>query len=83
VIGFAAETSDLLENAASKLARKKLDLLVANDVSAADSGFEVEDNRVILLAPGAEPLALPLMHKFEVAERIWERVETLWREHYG
>jgi len=83
VIGFAAETSDLLENAASKLARKKLDLLVANDVSAADSGFEVEDNRVILLAPGAEPLALPLMHKFEVAVRIWERVEMLWREHYG
>ncbi|MCK7510833.1 MAG: hypothetical protein MZV70_46700 [Desulfobacterales bacterium] len=49
VVGFAAETQDVLENARDKLARKGLDLIVANDVSAADSGFEVDTNRVTLL----------------------------------
>ncbi len=83
VVGFAAETDDLLENAAEKLARKRLDLLVANDVSATDAGFEVADNRVVLLAPGEEPEALPLMTKFAVAERIWERVRALWEQHHG
>jgi phosphopantothenoylcysteine decarboxylase/phosphopantothenate--cysteine ligase len=81
VVGFAAETRDLLDNAAAKLARKRLDLMVANDVSATDAGFEVADNRVVLLAPGVEPQPLPLMDKFEVAERIWERVQSLWSEH--
>ncbi len=83
VVGFAAETDDLLQNAADKLARKRLDLLVANDVSATDAGFEVADNRVVLLATGAAPEALPLMPKFDVAERIWERVQALWEEHHG
>jgi len=83
VIGFAAETDDLLRNAAEKLARKRLDLLVANDVSAPDAGFEVADNRVVLLAPDAAPEALPLMSKFEVAERIWERVQALWEMRHG
>ena len=83
VVGFAAETDDLLENAAGKLARKRLDLLVANDVSATDAGFEVADNRVVLLAPGAASEALPLMSKFEVAERIWERVQALWELRHG
>ena len=83
VVGFAAETDDLLENAGEKLTRKRLDLLVANDVSATDAGFEVADNRVVLLAPGAAPEALPLMSKFEVAERIWERVQALWELRHG
>jgi phosphopantothenoylcysteine decarboxylase/phosphopantothenate--cysteine ligase len=83
VVGFAAETTDLLANAADKLSRKKLDLLIANDVSATDAGFEVADNRVVLLAPGAEPQEVPLMAKSEVAERIWERVQVLWSERYG
>ncbi len=77
VAGFAAETEHLLENAADKLRRKKLDLLVANDVSASDAGFEVETNRVVLLAPDGSSESLPLMTKFEVAERIIERVATL------
>jgi phosphopantothenoylcysteine decarboxylase/phosphopantothenate--cysteine ligase len=83
VVGFAAETTDLLDNAALKLARKKLDLLVANDVSATDAGFEVSNNRVVVLAPGVEPQPLPLMTKFEVAERIWERVQSLWSARYA
>ena len=72
--GFAAESEQLLERAAQKLARKNLDLLVANDISAADAGFGVDDNRVILLAPGQEPQALPLMSKAAVAEAVMARV---------
>jgi phosphopantothenoylcysteine decarboxylase/phosphopantothenate--cysteine ligase len=83
VVGFAAETNDLLENAAGKLARKRLDLLVANDVSATDAGFEASDNRVILLSPDREPEAVPLMAKFDVAERIWERVQAVWEARHG
>ncbi len=79
VVGFAAETQQLLENARAKLIGKKLDMLVANDVSAKDSGFEVETNRVTLLTPDGEAESLPLMSKFEVAERIVERVAALWR----
>ncbi|MHB1317065.1 MAG: bifunctional phosphopantothenoylcysteine decarboxylase/phosphopantothenate--cysteine ligase CoaBC [Anaerolineae bacterium] len=83
VVGFAAETTDLLANASDKLSRKRLDLLVANDVSATDAGFEVGENRVILLAPGVEPQEVPLMAKSDVAERIWAKVLALWSERYG
>lgn len=68
--GFAAETGDPLPEARRKLAEKGLDLIVANDVSRPDAGFAAETNRVTLLAPGAEPLALPLMSKREAAGRI-------------
>ncbi len=74
VVGFAAETQDLLDNARSKLARKKLDLIVANDVSAADAGFSVDTNRVTLLAADGTVETLPLMGKDEVAERVVEWV---------
>jgi len=80
VVGFAAETDNLLENAREKLARKRLDLLVANDVSASDSGFEVATNRVTLLTPDGAQESLPLLPKTEVAERILDRVAALWRE---
>ena len=70
VIGFAAETENLLANARQKLEKKRLDLIVANDVSASDSGFEVADNRVTLLTIDGEPEALPLMPKEEVAEHV-------------
>jgi phosphopantothenoylcysteine decarboxylase / phosphopantothenate---cysteine ligase len=82
VVGFAAETENLLANAQEKLQRKRLDLMVANDVTAGDAGFGAEDNRVILLAQGAEPVALPLMSKFDVAERILARVAELWEERH-
>jgi phosphopantothenoylcysteine decarboxylase/phosphopantothenate--cysteine ligase len=74
VVGFAAETEDLLENARKKLKNKKLDLIVANDVSASDSGFKVDTNRVTILDPHAEPTTLPLLSKDEVAAEIIHRV---------
>lgn len=77
VVGFAAETQDLLDNARHKLQAKKLDLLAANDVSAADSGFGVDTNRVILLDAGGGTETLPLMTKAEVAERIVARIVAL------
>ena len=70
MVGFAAETQDLLANARAKLARKGLDLIAANDVSAADAGFEVDTNRVTLLDASGGTEALPLMSKTAVAERI-------------
>jgi len=76
VVGFAAETEELLAHARDKLERKRLDLIVANDVTASDSGFGTDTNRVVLLdAAGQE--ALPLLTKDEVAERILDRVREL------
>ena len=77
VIGFAAETRDVLANAREKLARKKLDLIVANDVSAADSGFEVDTNRVTLLDASGGVETLPLMSKSAVAEKIMDRLAAM------
>jgi phosphopantothenoylcysteine decarboxylase/phosphopantothenate--cysteine ligase len=70
VIGFAAESKNLIENASRKLKSKKLDILVANDISAPDAGFSVDTNRVTLLFPNAKEEVLPLMSKSEVAEII-------------
>ncbi len=77
VVGFAAETRDLLENAAAKLKAKKLDLIAANDISAPDAGFGVDTNRVTLLYADGRSEALPLMNKTEVAEAIIERLAAL------
>jgi phosphopantothenoylcysteine decarboxylase/phosphopantothenate--cysteine ligase len=70
VIGFAAESRDLLENAAAKLKAKNLDMIVANDISAPDSGFGVDTNRATLLFADAKEQSLPLMSKEELAESI-------------
>ncbi len=77
VVGFAAESTDLVENAASKLKTKKLDLVVANDISAADAGFGVDENRVTLLFPDGKVESLPLMSKSEVAENLVANLEVL------
>ncbi len=69
-IGFAAETHDLLAEAQGKLARKGLDLIVANDVTQPGAGFETATNIVTLVAPDAPPQPLPLMSKRAVADRI-------------
>ncbi|MDX9991259.1 MAG: bifunctional phosphopantothenoylcysteine decarboxylase/phosphopantothenate--cysteine ligase CoaBC [Anaerolineales bacterium] len=74
VVGFAAESHDLLENAQSKLISKKLDMIVANDISASDAGFGVETNRVCLLYGDGRQEQLPLLSKYEVAEYILARV---------
>jgi phosphopantothenoylcysteine decarboxylase / phosphopantothenate---cysteine ligase len=76
-VGFAAETRDLIQNAGEKLRAKKLDLIAANDVSAPDSGFSGDTNRVTLLFGDGRREALPLMRKAEVAESIVEHVAEL------
>jgi len=76
VVGFAAETGDLVASARKKLEKKRLSLVVANDVARRDSGFGSDTNRVTLVdAAGAEEL--PLLSKAEVAERILDRVGAL------
>jgi phosphopantothenoylcysteine decarboxylase/phosphopantothenate--cysteine ligase len=76
VIGFAAETDRLLENARGKRAAKNADLLVANDVSRAGSGFASEQNAAVLIDAEAET-ELPLMSKRALADRIWDRAIAL------
>jgi phosphopantothenoylcysteine decarboxylase / phosphopantothenate---cysteine ligase len=70
VVGFAAESRDLLENASHKLKSKGLDFIAANDISASGAGFAVETNRVTLLFADGRTESLPLMSKAEVAEVI-------------
>ncbi len=77
VVGFAAESRDLLENAAAKLAAKQLDLIAANDISAEDAGFGVDTNRLTLLFAGGRQELLPLMGKDAAAEAIIIRVIEL------
>ena len=75
LVGFAAETDDLRENARGKFERMKLDLMVGNDVSQPDAGFEVDTNRVVLIdADGDE--ALPLLTKIDLAGIILDRVAS-------
>lgn len=73
-VGFAAETSDLVTYAHAKLAAKHLDLLVANDVSRADSGFGSDTNKVLLFHANGEMEDLPVLSKAEVAALIWDRI---------
>jgi phosphopantothenoylcysteine decarboxylase/phosphopantothenate--cysteine ligase len=74
VVGFAAETQDLVENARAKLAAKGLDLIVANDVTAQDAGFGAETNRVSLISREGAVETLPLLSKSAVAEAVLECV---------
>ena len=76
-VGFAAETEDLLKNARAKLEGKKLDMIVANDVSASDAGFAVDTNRVVILDNSGGQDELPLMSKREVADAVLNRVSAL------
>jgi len=76
LVGFAAETGDVVARAKAKLAAKRVDLIVANDVSRADAGFEVETNEATLIsADGEEPL--PLQRKTDMASAILDRIEQL------
>jgi phosphopantothenoylcysteine decarboxylase / phosphopantothenate---cysteine ligase len=76
LIGFAAETEDVVASAAAKRERKHADFIVANDVSRTDAGFDVDTNAVTIVGPeGAE--ALPLQPKSRVAAEILDRVEKL------
>jgi phosphopantothenoylcysteine decarboxylase / phosphopantothenate---cysteine ligase len=77
VIGFAAETERLQEHAAAKLAAKKVDLMIANDVGADDSGFEVDTNRVLVLDAAGGVEALPLMTKDALAGWLVDRIGNM------
>lgn len=78
VIGFAAETENLLDNAREKLRSKNLDAIIANDVTRDDSGFDSEFNAItIITRDGATPFELPLMSKSEAANRILDVIVSL------
>ncbi len=74
LVGFAAETDDVIESARAKLARKGLDLIVANDVSAAGTGFEHDTNSVTILHAGGAEVQVPLSSKRAVADAVLDAV---------
>jgi phosphopantothenoylcysteine decarboxylase/phosphopantothenate--cysteine ligase len=77
VVGFAAESHDLIESARRKLATKHCDIVVANDITREDSGFEVDQSAVVFVWPGGAVEELPLLPKIEVAGRLLDHVEKL------
>lgn len=77
VVGFAAETEDVLQNALVKLNAKKLDAIIANDVSRDDIGFDNEMNAVTILTQDAAPRELPAMTKSEAAHLILDEIVRL------
>jgi phosphopantothenoylcysteine decarboxylase/phosphopantothenate--cysteine ligase len=77
VVGFAAESQDLVKNARTKLEQKDLSLIIANDITADDAGFSVDTNQVTLISPDGDPEELPLMSKARVAEAVLDRVVDL------
>src|SRR6185503_6287647 len=76
LVGCAAETHDVIAHARAKLARKKADLIVANDVSRSDAGFDVDTNAVTIVSDSAA-VEVPLASKADVAARILDAVEPL------
>jgi phosphopantothenoylcysteine decarboxylase / phosphopantothenate---cysteine ligase len=77
LVGFAAETDDLTANAAKKLREKKIDMIIANDVTQQGSGFDGDTNRVTILDCNGAIHSLPLMTKDELADRIYDHLLTL------
>jgi phosphopantothenoylcysteine decarboxylase/phosphopantothenate--cysteine ligase len=77
LVGFAAETENLLANAAEKLKNKNLDMIVANDISRSDVGFGAEDNQVTLVFKDGTSESLPKMGKDEVADVLLDRILSL------
>ncbi len=75
LIGFAAETTDVVGNAREKLRAKRLDMVVANDVSDPALGFGTEANRVHIITPDAEE-ALPVLDKRVIARELLDRVAS-------
>ena len=73
-VGFAAESENMVANAKRKLIEKKLGLIIANDITRADSGFDADTNQVTIIDKNGKIDELPLMSKREVADRILDRV---------
>jgi len=78
LVGFAAETQDLLKNARLKLEAKNADMIVANDVSRPDAGFDTDTNLVKILSRDGSVEEMPLMSKDEVANVLLDRIRELW-----
>ena len=74
LVGFAAESNNIIENARTKIHKKNLDYIVANDITANDAGFGSEDNRVIILSKDGITLSLDKMSKSEVACNIFDMI---------
>jgi len=79
LVGFAAETGDVGAGARAKLTAKSVDLMVANDVSRPDIGFDVEANQVVMLDRWGGVVELPRRPKLEIADAILDRVQALRR----
>ena len=77
LIGFAAETQDVISYGKEKVRKKNLDMLVANDVSKSNAGFDVDTNEVTFIYPGDQIVSLPNMSKLDVAERIIQALADL------
>jgi phosphopantothenoylcysteine decarboxylase/phosphopantothenate--cysteine ligase len=76
-VGFAAESENLVENATEKLKKKRLDFIVANDITATDSGFGTDTNRVVFIDRSGKVEQLPLLPKSEVAHKILDKLVQL------
>nr|MBO6294738.1 bifunctional 4'-phosphopantothenoylcysteine decarboxylase/phosphopantothenoylcysteine synthetase [Schwartzia sp. (in: firmicutes)] len=74
LVGFAAETQNLLQYAKGKIAKKNLDFIVANDVTKPGAGFNTATNIVKIISRGGEIEELPLMEKREIAKRIFDKI---------
>ena len=83
LVGFAAETDDLVRNARVKLRRKNLDLVVANRIGASDEGFASRTNRAVVVRRAGRPVTLPLMTKEVMAGAILDLAAPLVRERAG
>jgi phosphopantothenoylcysteine decarboxylase/phosphopantothenate--cysteine ligase len=79
-VGFAAETKDFVANAQEKLKRKNLDLIVVNDVTREDAGFEADTNAVKIVYRDGHVEELPLAPKEEVADQLLDRIRILWEK---
>jgi phosphopantothenoylcysteine decarboxylase / phosphopantothenate---cysteine ligase len=77
IIGFAAETNNVAENARAKLARKSADMIVANDVTQEGAGFDTDTNIVTMYLPDAPEISLPKLNKFDVANRIFDQALSI------
>jgi len=77
IVGFAAESHDVVGAARRKLERKGCDLIVANDISREDAGFETDENAVLFVWPSGELEELPLLPKPGVAAQLFDRIEKL------
>jgi len=82
-VGFAAETHDLMSYAADKLQRKKLDLIIANDVSQSGIGFNSDDNAVTLIDRALQSESLPRASKSKLAREIISRIANLMASNHS